>query len=96
MRLVSVRSEKRLETAVSTDRRSTRKKSIAKATNGAKKTVRHPLPAAAAVGWEAYRGWLGKLEGNGARRQGPDSVYTWQGYKAWSARVRADWDPEAD
>lgn len=81
---------------MSTDRRSTRRKPIANATNGARKTTRHQTPPASAVGWEAYRGWLGKLEGNGARRQGPDSIYTWKGYKAWSARVRADWDREAD
>lgn len=81
---------------MSTDRRSTRRKPIATAGNGATKTTRHPLPPASAAGWEAYRGWLGKLEGNAARRQGPDSIYTWKGYKAWSARVRADWDQEAD
>jgi hypothetical protein len=81
---------------VSTDRRSTKRKPVAAANNGTRKATRHQLPPASAVGWEAYRGWLGKLDRNGAKRQGPDSVYTWKGYKAWSARVRAQWDQETD
>jgi hypothetical protein len=54
---------------------------------------RHRL-SSPAVGWEAYRGWLGRLNRNEAKRQGPDSIYTWKGYQAWTAKIRADWEPE--
>lgn len=64
------------------------------ATNGPKRTVPTQRLSSPAVGWEAYRGWLGQLERDISRRQGPESIYTWKGYQAWTAKVRADWDPE--
>lgn len=47
-----------------------------------------------AIGWDAYRGWLGQMSRPPARRQGPESVYTWKGYQAWAAKVRAAWDSD--
>ncbi len=55
---------------------------------------RHRL-SSPAVGWDAYRGWLGRLDRHVTKRQGPDSIYTWKGYQAWTAKVRADWEPES-
>ena len=51
-------------------------------------------PPTHAIGWEHYRGWVGSLGHAGRRRQGSKAVYTWQGYQAWAAKVRANWDPD--
>ena len=47
------------------------------------------------IGWDAYRGWLGQVTRPAARRQCPESVYTWKGYQAWAAKVRAAWDADS-
>ena len=44
------------------------------------------------VSWEAYRGWLSKMDRSTGRRRGARSIYTWKGYKAWAAKIRANWD----
>jgi hypothetical protein len=46
------------------------------------------------TGWDSYHGGIGRLGRDRSRRKGPSTVYTWQGYQAWAARVRAKWDPE--
>ena len=46
------------------------------------------------AGWEAYRGWLSKMDPNASRRRGARSIYTWKGYKAWAANIRASWDAD--
>jgi hypothetical protein len=46
------------------------------------------------TGWDSYHGWIGRLGRDRSRRKGPVAVYTWHGYQAWAARVRAKWDPE--
>lgn len=76
------------------DDRSRAKGRASPATNGPRRTVPARRLSSPAVGWEAYRGWLGQLERDISRRQGPESIYTWKGYQAWTAKVRADWDPE--
>ena len=62
--------------------------------DGRRRSITSQRLSAPAVGWEAYRGWLGQLDRDISRRQGPESIYTWKGYQAWTAKVRADWDPE--
>jgi ABC-type Fe3+ transport system substrate-binding protein len=79
---------------VAKDHRSKGKGRAAPAASGSRRSVVSQRLSSPAVGWEAYRGWLGQLERNAGRRQGPDSIYTWKGYQAWTAKVRADWDPE--
>ncbi|MGB5210822.1 MAG: hypothetical protein WBO47_12045 [Gammaproteobacteria bacterium] len=49
-----------------------------------------------AIGWDIYRGLADTNDGAGAsRRQGASKLYTLKAYKAWAARVRANWDPES-
>jgi hypothetical protein len=81
---------------VATDRRQ-KKKGNARADkngNGSDLAVERHRLSSPAIGWEAYRGWLGRLDRHGTKRQGPDSIYTWKGYQAWTAKVRADWEQE--
>ncbi len=76
------------------DHRSRGKGRVAPARNGSSRSVIPQRLSSPAVGWEAYRGWLGQLERDVSRRQAPESIYTWKGYQAWTAKVRADWEPE--
>lgn len=62
--------------------------------NGAAALAGRPRLSSPAVGWDAYRGWLGRLDRPVNKRQGPDSIYTWKGYQAWTAKVRSDWEQE--
>ncbi len=76
------------------DRRSRGKGSEPPAGNGSGRSESRKRLSSPAVGWETYRGWLGRLERDVSRRQGPESIYTWSGYQAWTARVRADWEQD--
>jgi hypothetical protein len=55
--------------------------------------IRQDAPAKT-TGWDSYHGWIGWLGRDRSQRKGPSTVYTWRGYQAWTARVRAKWDPE--
>ena len=47
-------------------------------------------------GWAAYRSWLGQVSGMRGRRVMADSsIYTLQGYKDWTQKIRKDWDPDS-
>ncbi|MGD8977901.1 MAG: hypothetical protein PVG91_09870 [Gammaproteobacteria bacterium] len=48
-----------------------------------------------AVGWGAYGGVSGDGDAAGSRHQGARKLYTLKAYKAWAARVRANWDGES-
>lgn len=50
--------------------------------------------ASQSAGWDAYRGWLSKMDRSVSRRRGARSIYTWKGYKAWAAKIRANWDAD--
>lgn len=79
---------------MATDRRQKKKASNRKDRKGSKQSGDSHRLSSPAVGWDAYRGWLGRMSRNETKRQGPDSIYTWKGYQAWTAKVRADWEPE--
>lgn len=49
--------------------------------------------APVAVGWGAFRGVSG--DGSGPRHQGASKLYTLKAYKAWAAKVRANWDSDS-
>ncbi len=52
-------------------------------------------PLTAPPGWNAHRSVVPAAPPKTRKRSVPDSVYTLRGYKAWAAKVRADWDPES-
>jgi len=48
-----------------------------------------------AIGWDIYRGLTDNNAADGPRRQGAAKLYTLKAYKAWAAKVRANWDAES-
>lgn len=48
-----------------------------------------------AVGWGTYRGVSDDSDAAGSRHQGARKLYTLKAYKAWAAKVRANWDSES-
>lgn len=40
-------------------------------------------------GWQQYRRWVSRAPAPKTGRSGPDaSLYTWQGYRSWTDKVR--------
>jgi len=48
-----------------------------------------------AIGWDIYRGLTDNNGADAPRRQGASKLYTLKAYKAWAAKVRANWDVES-
>jgi len=48
-----------------------------------------------AIGWDIYRGLTSNNGADAPRRQGASKLYTLKAYKAWAAKVRANWDTES-
>jgi len=43
-------------------------------------------------GWDSYRRWLNRVQGQDRRRSIVDpALYTWKGYRSWSEKIRRDW-----
>ena len=61
-------------------------------------TLDKKLPAANdADGWQQYRRWVSKAPTTRPRRAGIDpSLYSWQGYRAWSDHVKRNWAKEQE
>ena len=61
-------------------------------------TLDAKLPAANdADGWQQYRRWVSRAPTTRTRRNGIDpSLYSWQGYRAWSDHVKRNWAKEKD
>jgi hypothetical protein len=48
-----------------------------------------------AAGWGALGGAPGNGDATASRHQGASKLYTLKAYKAWAAKVRANWDSES-
>ena len=51
-------------------------------------------PITSALGWGSRREVAPPMPAKTQRRRVPNEMFTLRGYKAWAAKVKANWDPE--